>query len=39
MPKASTIKLLRLAFEDAGIEFLGNGDDLGLRVRTPLSHE
>lgn len=39
VPRASTIKLLRLALEEAGIEFLSNGDGPGLRLRTPPDHE
>ncbi len=31
-PRAGTIKLLRIAFEQAGVEFLGNGKGPGVRL-------
>ncbi len=34
--RASTIQLLRLTLEAAGIEFLENGSGPGLRLRTPV---
>lgn len=36
-PHKATIKALRAAFEDAGIEFLENGNGPGLRLRSPTT--
>ena len=32
-PKASTLRAIRAALESAGIEFIGNGDAPGVRLR------